>query len=313
MIRIIDKILHSKSPLLFEMRQNILGITAVENFVFRAKMSDKNYISMKYKKIFGKYPDLDKPRNFNEKNNWRKLNDRRDIYTLMVDKYQIKEIITERVGSEYTFPLLGVWDTPDLIEWDTLPNRFVLKCNHAGGVLVCRNKETFNRKEAVKYLRKQQKINYYMRSREWPYKNVEKRIIAEKYMGENLIDYKNYCFGGKVHYTLVWKNHSREDGQKPEAYFCGAYDRNWEKTGMQISYPTENIAIEKPMGYDEMIRVAEIMSKDIPFVRVDCYLIDGKVYIGEMTFFPWGGFQIFKEEKWNSYLGNLEKLPGIDA
>ena len=304
-----NRVFHTKNPILFNIRQWLLGLSFVENIAFHANMSDYDYIKMKYKERFGVEPDLDNPKNFNEKNNWRKLYDRKEIYTSMVDKYRVKEIINERAGEQYAFPIIGVWNRPEEIDWNALPNKFVLKCNHAGGVLVCRDKTKFDTKNAIKILRKTQRVNYFIRSREWPYKDVEKKIVAEQYMGENLIDYKNYCFNGELKYTLVWQNHSKIDGQKPEAHFCGAYDRDWVRTDMEIDYPSDDVMIEKPDGYDEMVMVAEKMSENIPFVRVDCYLIDGKPYVGEMTFFPWGGFQKFKDEKWNDYLGSLEELP----
>lgn len=281
----------------------------VELLRFKAYLDDRNYITKFYQKRFGCLPDLEHPVNFNEKNNWRKLNDRRDIYTQMVDKYGIKSVVAEWVGEEYTFPLLGVWDRPEDIDFSKLPDQFVLKVNHAGGVIVCRGKATFDKDLAVKELKKNLKINYFIKSREWPYKNVQRKIICEQYMGENLTDYKNYCFNGKLHYTFVWENQSREDGRKPQAYFCGAYDRNWEKSGIEIDYPTRDVLVEKPECYEEMVRIAEAMSADIPFVRVDCYIINGHVYVGEMTFFPWGGFMKFKDEKWNQMLGELEILP----
>jgi len=285
----------------------------IEFFRHKHYMDDRTYIEKTYKKRFGVFPDLDNPKNFNEKSNWRKLNDRRDIYTSMVDKYKIKQIIKERIGEQYTFSLLGVWDKAKDIDFEQLPQQFVLKANHAGGVIVCRDKSSFDAQKAVRELNNIQKRDYYHISREWPYKNVEKKIIAEEYKGENLIDYKNYCFNGELKYTLVWKNVSREDGRKPNAYFCGMYDGNWEKTDMKLDYPSIEDDIEnKPNNYAEMKTIVERMAKGIPFVRVDCYLLDNKVYIGEMTFFPWGGFQKFKDEKWNNYLGMLEKLPGID-
>lgn len=174
---------------------------------------------------------------------------------------------------------------------------------------MCRDKETFDKEKAIKELRHDLKINYFIRSREWPYKNVQRKIICEQYMGENLTDYKNYCFNGKLQYTFVWENESRKDGRKPQAYFTGAYDRNWEKSEIEIDYPTRDVLVEKPACYDEMVRIAEAMSAGIPFVRVDCYIINGRVYVGEMTFFPWGGFMKFKDEKWNQMLGDLEILP----
>ena len=282
--------------------------TSIEKIWFHAGMDDQSYIIKKYREAFGVEPDLEHPKTFNEKNNWRKLHERNPLYTSMVDKYKIKQIIAERVGAEHTFPLLGVWDRPEDIEFDKLPDQFVLKANHAGGVAVCRSQKSFDRKEALRYLNYTQSIDYFIRSREWPYKNVDRKIIAEQYMGEDLIDYKNYCFGGKLMYTLVWQNHSLADGSKPEAHFCGAYDRNWERTTLEIDYPTDDLRFEKPECYDELVEVCEKMSAGIPFVRVDCYIIGGHVYVGEMTFFPWGGFQKFKDEAWNKRLGDLIQL-----
>lgn len=276
---------------------------------YKAWMNDKSYLMRLYKDRFGVYPNLEDPKTFNEKNNWRKLYDRKDLYTLMVDKYRLKEIIEKRVGVNHTFKLLGVWDSPDDIDFDKLPNQFVLKVNHAGGVIICRDKSILDKKSTISELRFFLGIDYFIRNREWPYKNVKRKIIAEEYMGENLVDYKNYCFYGKLAYTLVWKNHPRADGRKPEAHFCGAYDREWNKTDMRLDYPTDDIEIEKPKKHGELLRVAEAMSRSIPFVRVDCYIINDSVYVGEMTFFPWAGFQKFKDEKWNVYLGELEQLP----
>lgn len=128
-------------------------------------------------------------------------------------------------------------------------------------------------------------------------------------MGENLTDYKNYCFNGKLQYTFVWENESRSDGRKPEAYFCGAYDRQWQKSGIEIDYPTRDKLVEKPTCYDELLEIVEKLSSGIPFVRVDCYIVNGHVYVGEMTFFPWGGFMKFKDEAWDRALGDLEVLP----
>lgn len=278
-------------------------------FRYKGYWNDKKYVSYKFKKLFGKELNLDNPENFNEKNNWRKLYDRKDIYTDMVDKYKIKSVVNDRCGEGYTFKILGAWDNPKDIDFDVLPDKFVLKVNHAGGVIVCRDKNSFDRKKAIKELNQTLKTNYFIMSREWPYKNVDRKIIAEEYMGENLIDYKNYCFNGKLMYTFVWKNISREDGRKPTAHFCGAYDTDWNKTDIEIDYPSLDETVEKPLCYDLMKEVSEKMSADIPFVRTDCYIINDKVYVGEMTFFPWGGFMKFKDEKWNRKLGELQKLP----
>ena len=279
---------------------------------YRPWMSDEKYLKRMHKKHFGRELNLDSPCSFNEKNNWRKLHDRKPLYTRMVDKHQLKEVVRERCGEGYTIPSLGTWKHANDIPFDSLPDRYVLKANHAGGVIICRNNASFDRKKAKKELTESLRSDYYIRSREWPYKNVPRCILAEEYVGENLVDYKNYCFNGNLLYTLVWKNVSRADGRKPTAHFCGSYDRNWVKTDMELDYPSmPDAQIEKPEGYDEMVRIAEILSKEIPFVRVDCYILNGRVYVGEMTFFPWGGFQKFKDERWNLRLGELQKLPDL--
>ena len=276
-------------------------------------MPDDLFLKKRFLLFMGKELDLKNPKSFNEKNNWRKLNDRKDIYTQMADKYGAKSVIADRVGEEFTFPLLGVWNRAEDIDFSKLPDQFVLKVNHAGGVIVCRNKATFDKNKAIKALKRDLKIDYFIQSREWPYKNIQRKIICEKYMGENLTDYKNYCFNGKLHYTFVWENQSRKDGRKPAAFFCGAYNRDWEKSEIDIDYPTQDVALKKPQCYEEMVRIAETMSAGIPFVRIDCYIINNRVYVGEMTFFPWGGFMRFKDEKWDLMLGALEELPKLKS
>lgn len=271
-------------------------------------MSDEEYIRKKFKILLGYDLDLENPRTFNEKNNWRKLYDRKPIYIQMVDKYAIKELIRERIGAEHSFNLIDVWDSPKDISIDNLPQQFVLKANHAGGIIVCRDKNFFDLNRAKSELEKLYNYDMFKKDREWPYKNVQRKIICEEYMGENLIDFKNYCFNGRMLYSFVWKNESKEDGRKPKAYFCGAYNRDWNKTNISILYPKKNETIEKPQAYDEMIEICERISKGIPFVRVDCYVINNRVYIGEMTFFPWAGFQKFADIKYDYELGELEDL-----
>lgn len=310
-----DKIMNSRTPFI----RNVGGIlkkgyiflietAPVVYFITKPFMNDEKYITYKYKKIFGHSPNLAKPISFNEKNNWRKLHDRNPLYTSMVDKIALKDIIKDRVGEEHTFRLLAKWNRPEDIDFSMLPDKFVLKANHAGGIIACRDKSNFNKNKAIKELKKILKTDYFLYSREWPYKNVTRRVLCEEYMGENLTDFKNYCFNGKLAYTFVWENMSRNDGRKPEAYFCGAYDREWKKSEIEIEYPSKDKIVVKPVNYEKMVKICEIMSKDIPFVRIDCYIIDNEIYVGEMTFFPWGGFMKFKDEKWNRMLGELEIL-----
>lgn len=294
---------------MFKAIRTKLYYTRIRQFIkYKGYQNDKKYIAAQYFSRFGRKLDLENPIGFNEKNNWRKLYERNPLYTQMVDKYAIKSIVEERLGAEYTFPLLRVWDNADEINFNQLPDQFVLKPNHAGGVIICRDKDSFDIAKAKQELKNMLKIDYFLPNREWPYKNVKRRIVAETYMGENLTDYKSYCFNGQLTYTLTWKNKAREDGRKPEATFFGAYDRDWKRTDLKIGYPSSNEIVEKPECYDELIHVCESMSKGIPFVRVDCYIIDNKVYVGEMTFFPWSGYQKFVDETWNIKLGNLFKL-----
>lgn len=271
-------------------------------------MNDEKYIHYLYKKRFKRELSLSDPKTFTEKCNWRKLHDRQDIYTSMVDKYKVKEIIEERCGKEYMIPLLGVWDKPESIDFDVLPIKFVLKANHAGGVIICRDKTIFDTDKAKSFLTYSLKDDYYSRSREWPYKKVQRKIVCEEYIGENLTEYKNYCFNGKLEYTFVWKNKSEVNGLKPKAYFTGAYDREWHKTDIKIAYPSLDEDYKKPEHYDTLVEIVEKMSEGIPFVRVDCYILDNRIYVGEMTFFPWGGFMKFIDEKWNLKLGEMMTL-----
>ena len=314
-----DKVLNSNIPLVWS-----VGRIAYDRFleyvnrparfqkVYKSQMDDKQYISELFYQRFGYEMPWDNPSTFNEKANWRKLYDRNPKYTERVDKLQLKRVVTEECGEGHVVPLLGSWDNPKAIDISNLPEKFVLKANHAGGVIVCKDKRVFDLKKAKKELGSMLRKDYSLISREWPYKNVPRKILAEEYIGDNLTDYKNYCFNGKAMYTFVWENVSREDGRKPAPFFCGAYDRKWEKTTIDIDYPKFNKIENKPEGYETMIRIAERLSIGIPFVRVDCFIVSGKVYIGEMTFFPWGGYQKFIDDHWNQYLGNMIDLPLVN-
>lgn len=310
---LLEKLRFTDHGIVYTVRKMIVGSKTgrriADSFLYRPGMDDRKYIVRKYKETFGIAPNLDKPVNFNEKNNWRKLYDRKPVYTRMVDKYQGKLLVREKTGEGNTFPLLGVWDRPEDIDFNLLPEKFVLKANHAGGIIVCRDKKTFDRDKAVEELKKQMKTDYSVRFREWAYRDVERKVICEQYMGENLTDYKNYCFNGKLLYTFVWENQSQADGTKPVATFCGAYDRDWKRSDIELGYPSSDKTIRKPESYDEMVSLAEKVAEDTLFVRVDCYNINGKAYIGEMTMYPWAGLMRFKDEKWNNRFGELEKLP----
>ena len=266
-------------------------------------MSDETFIKLKFKDRMGYKLDLNNPRTFNEKLQWLKLHDRNPIYTTMVDKYEAKKYVASIIGEKYIIPTLGVWDKFNDIDFDELPDQFVLKCTHdSGKVVICKDKKHFNLKKAKKAINKSLKTNYYLTGREWPYKNVRRRIIAEQYMedssSEELKDFKLMCFNGKVRCSFVCCDRFSDEGLK-----VTFFDRNWEKMPFERHYPSSKEVINRPRNYDTMIILAEKLSKDIPFVRVDFYEINNNVYFGELTFFPGSGLEKFKPFEWDEGIG----------
>ena len=263
---------------------------------------DTWYLSLKYYKNFGELPNLKYPKTFNEKLQWLKLHDRKPIYTTMVDKYEVKQYVANIIGEKYIIPTLGVWDRAEDINFDSLPNQFVLKATHdSGRVVICKDKTTLNRAEIIKEMRKSLQRNFYAVGREWPYKNVKRRIIAEKYMedGEQeLKDYKLMCFNGKVYCSFVCSE--RENRLK-----VTFYDRDWKRLPFERHYPAAEKDIPKPKQKKKMVCLAEILSKKIPFVRTDFYETNGQLYFGELTFFPGSGVEEFTPKEWDERLGKL--------
>lgn len=275
-------------------------------------LPDKLYLSLKFYKKFGRFPNWKDPKTYNEKLQWLKLYDRRPEYSIMVDKCAVKDYVRLLIGGEYVIPTLGIWNRPEFIDWDELPNQFVLKTTHGGGnegIVICRDKTSFNKKNAIDILYKNLKKDLYEIHREWPYKNVEHKVIAEKYLEEagktSLNDYKVMCFEGKaklieLHVGRFTDNHTQD-----------FYDREWNLTDItQGSYGGNNsIATPKPALLDEMIRLSEILAKGIPHVRVDWYIVNNQLYFGELTFFDASGLDNFIPEKYNYILGDWIKLP----
>ncbi len=272
-------------------------------------LPDKMYIKKLYKLRTRKNLDLRNPKTFNEKQNWLKLYDRRPEYTVMVDKYKAREYIAEKIGEQYLVPLLGVWDSPDEIDFDALPNEFVLKCNHDNGVIICRDKSKLDIEKTKKELAFRLSRDYYKKLREWPYKNVPRKIICEKFMentnGEKCIEYKLMCFSGKVEYILVVA-----DRTSNKLTTIDTYNSNWEHTDL-INGKTAiaGDVFDKPACFDEISKIAQKLSKNIPFLRVDFNIWDNKIYFGELTLSDSGGFEIYKPENWDSQLGKFLKLP----
>lgn len=275
------------------------------------RISDKKYIELLYEKTFNKKLDLNNPQTFNEKLQWLKLYNRKDVYTKMVDKYEAKEYVGNIIGEEYIIPTIGIYNKFEDIDFDKLPNQFVMKCTHdSGGLVIVKDKSKLDIKSAKKKINKSLKRNYYLAGREWPYKNVKPRIIIEQYMEDKsgeLRDYKIYAFNGKAEYLMLCFDRSK--GQTKFIYF----DRNWnikkEFSNDGIKYG-DNIKVEKPKSLDKMFKYAELLSKDIPFVRVDFYEVNGKLYFGELTFFPSSGFDNARTKECQNYLDNSLKIGG---
>lgn len=273
------------------------------------KMTDEDFLKMKFKVIMGRKLDLENPKTFNEKLQWLKINNRKPEYSIMVDKYLVRQYIADTIGGEYLIPLLGVWNDPDEINFEELPDQFVLKCNHNSGtgMCICKDKNKLNIQKVRNELRRGLKEDYYLKSREWPYKNVSRKIIAEAYMSdginEGLNDYKLMCFNGQVKATFVCNNRFSEKGLN-----VTFYDTDWKRMPFERHYPASVTEISKPVTYEKMVKLAEKLAQNIPFVRVDFYEINGKIYFGELTFFPGSGFEEFTPEIWDEILGGWMRI-----
>ena len=275
-------------------------------------LADEKYLKKMFRLKMGRKLNLENPQTFNEKLQWLKIYDRKSIYTTMVDKYEAKRYIADLIGDEYIIPTLGVWDKFDDIDFDSLPNQFVLKCTHdSGGLVICRDKSKLDLKKAKKKIEKSLKRNFYYVGREWPYKNVKPRIIAEKYLvdesGVELKDYKIFCFNGKAEYVEVDFNRHIEHKLNP-------YDFEWNPLNFCDSSKNDYSAdIKKPIQLEKMREIAETISRDIPFLRVDFYSIYDKVYVGELTFHPGSGFIQFEPRSIDEKYGKLLELIGVKA
>lgn len=270
---------------------------------------DKLFLKILFKRCMDKRLNLANPQTFNEKLQWLKLYDRRQEYTTMVDKYAVKKYIADIIGEKYIIPTLGVWNHFDEINFSKLPKQFVLKCTHdSGGLVICKDKNNLDMKAAKEKLESSLKRNYYWSGREWPYKNVKPRIIAEPYMEDTkvheLIDYKFMCFNGEVKCSFTCSERFSKDGLK-----VTFFDKDWNVMPFERHYPKSANPPTKPINYDKMLQFAEKLSKGIPFVRVDFYEINGKLYFGELTFYPGSGFEEFTPEEWDYKLGSWINLP----
>lgn len=272
-------------------------------------MPDKPYLELIYWVNMDKRLDLKNPQTFNEKLQWLKLYHRRPEYTMMADKVLVRDYIAGILGPEYLIPLLGVWDDPDEIDFDKLPDRFVLKCNHNSGLgmCICKDKSKLDIDKVRKELRDGLKQDYYLTGREWPYKNIPRKILCEQYMEDGsgeLTDYKLMCFRGEVKCSFVCSERFSSNGLR-----VTFFDRDWRVMPFERHYPKSDAPIPRPQSYTKMVAFAEKLSEGIPFVRVDFYEIGGRLYFGELTFFPGGGYEEFTPEEWDTTLGDWITLP----
>lgn len=280
-------------------------VLRIMNSKFSRILADKTYLKIYFKCKMGYKLNLKNPQTFNEKLQWLKLYDRNPEYTKMVDKYEVREYIKEKIGEKYLIPLIGVYDKFDDIDFDELPNQFVIKCNHdSGGLVICKDKGKLNIEETRKKINKSLKRNYYYSGREWPYKNVKPRIIIEKYMEDSnksdLIDYKLFCFNGIPKIVLVCSERFSSSNMC-ETWF----DMNWKLIDMTESGHRVDSTISKPKQLKKMVELSKKLSKNIPFIRVDWYEIGDKLYFGELTFYPASGFEKFEPKEWNKKIGDM--------
>lgn len=273
-------------------------------------LNDVTYSKLLYRISVGRHLNLKKPQTYTEKLQWLKLNDRRPEYTMMQDKYAVREYVANTIGNEYLIPLLGLWKDANDIDFQTLPDQFVLKCNHdCGSVIICRDKSQFNFDKAKERLNTCLSKNYYDSAREWAYKDIKPLILAEKYMStyneKTLTDYKFFCFSGKAKMLYVGTGEPHTDQQRID-YFDVEFNHLPIKRG---SIPNANKTIEKPEGFEKLIPLVERIANNIPFIRVDFYIVDGHPYFGEIAFYPSAGLAEFSPYEWEERIGSWIQLP----
>lgn len=277
-------------------------------FMIKKLIPDKIYLKILYKKILNKKLNLKTPQTFNEKMQWLKLYNRNPLYTTLVDKYEVKQYISDKIGENYIIPTIGIYNKFNEINFDELPDKFVMKCTHdSGSTIICTSKKKFDVEAAKKKIEKCMSINYYYNGREWPYKNVKPRIIIEKYINisekEEMIDYKFFCFNGIPKMLLVCTE--RSEGLK-KTFF----DMNGNIIKLKEGNHENNYFINLPTKFAKMKELAQKIAQKNIFIRVDFYEIEGKVYFGECTFFPNSGFEIFNPSKYDNILGDWIDLKG---
>jgi len=272
-------------------------------------LDSKTFLKKAYRINMGRKLDLENPGTYTEKLQWLKLYDHRPEYTRMVDKYEVKKYVAEKLGEEYVIPLLGVWERVEDIDFAALPERFVLKTTHdSGGIVICKDKSKLDIREARKKLLRFMRRDYFYHMREWPYKHVKPRVIAEAYMEDSkhaeLRDYKFFTFGGVPKVLYIAQGRGR--GEPTVADF---FDMEFNHLPFTIDHDMAVVPPEKPRRFEEMKRFAALLSEGTPQLRVDFYEVDGQIFFGEMTFFHCSGMVPFHPEEWDRTFGEWVKLP----
>lgn len=268
---------------------------------------DKVYLKIIYRVRMGKKLNIEDPKTYSEKLQWLKLYDRKPLYTQLVDKYEVRNYIKEKIGEEYLIPIIGIYDQFEDIDFKSLPKQFVLKCTHdSGGKIICKDKTKLNLLKTRKVFNKSLKRNYYYTGREWPYKQVKPRIICERYMvaddGEDLKDYKFFCFHGEPYFLFIATDREKD-------IRINYYNLKFQPLPFSQQDKKSDKVIKKPVCFEEMIELARLLSKDIPHVRVDFYEIEGRIYFGELTFFNDSGLSKFEPDIYDELFGSWIKLP----
>lgn len=285
------------------LKNRAIRFNVLAKYGFLRWIPDEVFLKKQFKLMMGYPLNLNEPRTFNEKMQWIKINDRKPIYTVMVDKYQVKQYVADKIGEKHIIPMFGVWNCAEEIDFGKLPKQFVLKRTHdSGGVIIVRDKDNTDLQSIKKKINAGMLRSHYHVAREWPYKNVKPRIIAEKYMTENntdtLKDYKVLCFNGIPRLIELHRNRFRENHTQD------FYDVNWKKTDIIQDCPMSEEVIDKPACFDEMMSFSKLLAKDIPCVRIDWYIVKGVLYFGEFTFFDSAGYGKFDDFEHDLMIGS---------
>ncbi len=271
--------------------------------------NDEVLLKKKFKLFLGYNLDLNHPKSFNEKLQWLKLFDRKNIYTKMADKYEVRKVVAEAIGEKILIPIYGVYDSPDLIDFESLPDKFVIKCNHNSGkgMFICKDKQKMDKKQIISNIENGLLEDYYLINREWPYKDISKKIIIEQYIEDSkggLADYKIWCFNGKAKILMYCKD--RFKNLKIDFYSLSPFKKLPIK---RERHPNSHDELMFNNSIQKMIEIAETLSNGSSFLRVDLYCVNNDIYFGELTFFPGAGFERFKPKKWDYIFGEMIKLP----